>query len=69
MLLDAIEKDASNTDTLVNLIACSQHQRSDELVKKYISDLQRVAPNHPFVKKNAETFKKFDEMVLKYVKK
>ncbi len=67
MLLDAIAKDGSNADTIINLIVCSQHLRKGEdVIDRYMTDLKRVSPNHPFIREFTTAFARFDELANKY---
>lgn len=49
-LIDAIGMGANDPHTLINLIACAQHlDKPKEYVDRYIAQLRRVAPKHPYV--------------------
>jgi len=44
-LLQALEKNASDSDTLVNLIVCCQHQgKPQELITRQINQLRITSP-------------------------
>lgn len=50
LLLEALEKNSKDADTIVNLITCYLHSRKPlELVNRYISQLKASVPNHPWV--------------------
>jgi coatomer protein complex subunit epsilon len=50
-LLQALEKNPNDTETLVNLVCCSQHLgKSKDIVNRYISQIKGRAPNHPWVR-------------------
>ncbi len=69
MLQDAIAKDASNADTIINLIVCSQHLRKpEEVLDRYMADLKRVSPNHMFLSDFQNAFAEFDALAASYVK-
>lgn len=56
-LLEAIEKNSKDADTLTNLITCYlQLKKSPEVVNRYVSQLKTGSPNHSWVValKNAE---------------
>jgi len=59
-LLGALEKNPSDPETLVNLIACYEHQSKPvEMINRYVSQLKRV-PTHPWVKALASKEDSFD---------
>ncbi len=69
MLLDAVAKDASNADTIINLIVCSQHLRkADETIDRYMQDLRRTSPQHAFLDEFNGAFSKFDSLAAGYAK-
>jgi len=60
-LLKALEKNASDPETLVNLIACYEHQNKPaEIINRYISQLKSRFPTHPWVKALAAKENSFD---------
>jgi|TARA_B110000208_G_C11789570_1_gene436964 coatomer protein complex subunit epsilon len=63
-LMNAIGKNPSDADTLVNLICCFRHTgKSAEVVQRKIKELQRAAPSHAWVKGYAEIESAFDASV------
>jgi len=49
-LLQALEKNSSDVDTLINLIVCYQQQgKPSEVITRQINQLRTAAPSHPFV--------------------
>lgn len=49
-LLEALNKDPNDPETLVNLIACSIHlAKPADVIKRYTNQLKDVAPKHPFL--------------------
>jgi len=66
-LLQALEKNASDPETLVNLITCYQHQdKPAEVVNRYISQLKARAPQHPWVKALQAKENSFDLHAAKF---
>jgi len=50
LLLEALEKNSKDADTIVNLITCYLHSKKPiELVNRYISQLKASVPHHPWV--------------------
>jgi len=50
LLLDALEKNSKDADTLANLITCYLHmKKQNEIITRYVSQLKVAAPNHPWV--------------------
>jgi tetratricopeptide (TPR) repeat protein len=50
LLQDALQKDSTYTDTLINLIALSAHMsKSNDATLSYILQLQQVAPKNPWL--------------------
>ena len=47
LLIDALSKSPNNPETLANLIVVGQHlQKDNEITKRYLNQLKKVAPNH-----------------------
>ncbi len=66
LLVDAAGK-GSNSDTLLNLIACSNHMgKSSEMVQKNIASLQKLAPKHPWISQYAACAEMFDKTATKF---
>eukprot|EP00455_Lapot_gusevi_P043849 TRINITY_DN539_c0_g1_i1.p1 TRINITY_DN539_c0_g1~~TRINITY_DN539_c0_g1_i1.p1 ORF type:complete len:182 (+),score=80.98 TRINITY_DN539_c0_g1_i1:84-548(+) len=54
-------------DTLMNTIICMQHlKKSPELIAKVVTELQQVAPDHPYFKQNADFDALFDQCASIY---
>eukprot|EP00993_Chasmostoma_nieuportense_P002343 NODE_3147_length_1022_cov_49.420112_g3003_i0.p1 GENE.NODE_3147_length_1022_cov_49.420112_g3003_i0~~NODE_3147_length_1022_cov_49.420112_g3003_i0.p1 ORF type:complete len:306 (-),score=120.33 NODE_3147_length_1022_cov_49.420112_g3003_i0:46-963(-) len=67
LLLDAMSKRANDPETLVNLIACTQHLKKPmELSKRYITQLKTAAPHHPWVLAYLAMENKFDTFSEQY---
>ncbi|CAH1769063.1 1186_t:CDS:2 [Entrophospora sp. SA101] len=53
LLLEALNKNNDDPDTLVNLIVVSnftrKHTEATEIINRYANQLKEVAPNHPFL--------------------
>lgn len=50
LLIEAQGKNANDPDTITNQIVCAQHlNKAPEVVNRYISQLKRDFPNHPWV--------------------
>lgn len=48
--IDAIGMGSNDPDTLINLITCARHTgKPPEFVERYVSQLKRAAPKHPYV--------------------
>jgi coatomer protein complex subunit epsilon len=63
-LMNAIGKNPSDGDTLVNIVCCFRHTgKSTEVVQRKIKELQRAAPDHPWVKNFAAVSAGFDASV------
>jgi len=49
LLLDALEKNSKDVDTITNIIACSVHlKKAPELINRYVNQAKAVS-NHPWV--------------------
>jgi len=60
-LLDAMQKNNKNPDTLANMLVVAQHRgKPDEILKRYLSQLQQVAPQHAFCRSYAAALTSFD---------
>ncbi|KAI8329417.1 coatomer epsilon subunit-domain-containing protein [Chlamydoabsidia padenii] len=50
LLLEALNKNSDDPDTLVNMIVCSNLMaKAPDATSRYISQLREVAPQHPFL--------------------
>jgi coatomer protein complex subunit epsilon len=48
-LLDSLQKNNKNPDTLANMLVVAQHRgKPDEILKRYLTQLQQLAPRHAF---------------------
>lgn len=63
LLLQALEKNSNDIDTLINLISCYQQaSKPTEVIQRTLTQLRSIAPKHPWVKsfqKMEEDFDKF----------
>jgi len=49
-LMDAIQKNNKNGDTIANMIVVAMHRgKSDEILKRYFKQLEQVAPRHAWL--------------------
>jgi len=49
-LLQSLEKDSSNPDTIANLIACYEQQsKAPEVISRQLTQLKLAAPKHPWL--------------------
>ncbi|EKU20929.1 coatomer subunit epsilon [Nannochloropsis gaditana CCMP526] len=61
------DPDKSNADTLINLIATAQHlHKPPETVAKLLSQLQKVAPDHPYVQNLGTLEGAFDRLQAQF---
>lgn len=66
-LQEALEKDSSNPDTLINMIVLSQQTgKAPEVCNRYLTQLKEDNPNHAFVKAHEQKEKDFDRMIGQY---
>jgi len=67
VLLQALEKNASDPETLVNLIVCYQHlNKPAETINRYLSQLKSRASSHPWVKVLQMKEDSFDRLTAKF---
>ncbi|KAJ4702826.1 Coatomer epsilon subunit [Melia azedarach] len=61
LLLDALNKDAKDPETLANLIVCSLHQGKSS--SRYLNQLKLTHPDHMLVKRAASADESFERAV------
>jgi len=62
-LMKALEKDSSNPDTIVNLIACYEQQgKPADVIARQINQLKGVAPQHPYLLQVQKVEEEFDRV-------
>jgi len=67
LLLQALEKNANDVDTLVNLSALYQHLRKPkEVVTRYLNQAKSRAPKHPWIKELEMLDQSWDRLVSRY---
>lgn len=68
LLVDASTKGgAGDPDTLVNQVCCAQHLRKPaEISARYVKQLRRASPDHPWVAQDALVEASFDKAAAEY---
>lgn len=66
LLLEALNKDGDDAETLANLIVCSVlSNKPSDIKDRYISQLREAEPSHPYLMNLATKAEHFDECVTK----
>jgi tetratricopeptide (TPR) repeat protein len=67
LLMEALEKNPKDVDTLINLIVCYQHMKKpEEIGQRYLSQVKSLSPRHPWIQSLQNAEQSFDRLATSF---